>query len=132
MRSPLYRRSNTSRMPAFVFVLSRVLGHSVHRISPALLFGVMLLPFAGRTQSTPPDPKRAAEFMADAEAGLKTLQAWYAEDTGLWNTTNWWNAANAITVIDAYSKLSPTPDFHPVFANTFERNSKKNFLNDYY
>jgi len=105
----------------------------MNRISPeVLLFGLMLLPFAGRTQSTPPDPKRASEFLADSEAGLKALQAWYAEDTGLWTTTNWWNAANAITVIGAFSKLSDTPDFRPVLANTFERNSGKNFLNDYY
>src|ERR1017187_6005913 len=101
-------------------------------LTKLVLFELLLLPLAGRTQSTPPDPKRAAEFVAESAAGLKTLQTWYAEDTGLWKTTNWWNAANAITVIDAYSKLSDTPDFRPVFANIFERNSKKNFLNDYY
>ena len=92
----------------------------------------MLLPATGWTQPAPPDPRRAAEFLAESKAGLKTLQAWYTEDKGLWKTTNWWNAANAITVIDAYSKLSDQPDFHSVIANTFERNSSRNFLNDYY
>lgn len=105
----------------------------MNRISTQVfLFGLVLLPVAGRAQSTPPDPKRAAEFVAESQVGLKTLQGWYAQDTGLWKTTNWWNAANAITVIDTYSKLSDTPDFRPVLANTFERNSRKNFLNDYY
>jgi predicted alpha-1,6-mannanase (GH76 family) len=97
-----------------------------------LLFGLLLLPRAAWTQLTPPDPKRAAEFVSASEAGLKTLQTWYVEETGLWKTTNWWNAANAVTVLDAYSKLSDTPDFRAILANTFERNSRKNFLNDYY
>lgn len=97
-----------------------------------LVFGLLLLPFAARTQTASADPKRAAEFLAESAAGLKVLQDWYVEDTGLWRTTNWWNAANAITVMDAYSKLRDQPDFRSVLANTFERNSGKNFLNDYY
>jgi predicted alpha-1,6-mannanase (GH76 family) len=66
------------------------------------------------------------------QEGLKTLQGWYAEETGLWKTTNWWNAANAVTMIGNYSKLSDTPDFRTILSNTFERNSQKNFLNEYY
>jgi hypothetical protein len=100
--------------------------------SAALLFGLLLLPCAGRAQVTPPDPKLAAEFAADSEAGLKALQTWYVSETGLWKTTNWWNAANAVTVMGNYSKLSNSPDFLPILANTFDLNSKKNFLNEYY
>jgi predicted alpha-1,6-mannanase (GH76 family) len=90
------------------------------------LLGLLLLP-GGAGES-----KRETEFLDEAAAGLKTLQAWYAEDTGLWKTTNWWNAANALTAIDGYAKLRAEPDFRSVIANTFERNSAKNFLNDYY
>lgn len=97
-----------------------------------LLFGLLLLPSAGWTQATPPDPKRAAEFLAESAAGLKVLQTWYVEETGLWKTTGWWNAANALTVLVDYSKLSDAPDFRPAIANTFERNSQKHFLNEYY
>jgi len=97
-----------------------------------LLVGFLLLPCAGWTQAIPPDPQRAAGFMANSAAGLKVLQTWYVEETGLWNTTNWWNAANAITVLADYSKLSDTPDFRAALANTFERNSQKHFLNKYY
>jgi hypothetical protein len=83
-----------------------------NRLTPRLLlFGFLLLPCAGWGQSTPPDAKRAAEFLTDSAAGLKTLQTWYAEETGLWKTTGWWNGANALTVLDDYSKLSDTPDF---------------------
>jgi predicted alpha-1,6-mannanase (GH76 family) len=106
---------------------------SINRLIPAaLLFGLLLLPGAGRAQSTPPDSTRATEFIANSEAGLKALQTWYVEDTGLWKTTNWWNAANAVTMLGNYSKLSHTPDFRATLANTFERNSKKDFLNEYY
>src|ERR1035437_2721414 len=106
---------------------------SMNRRAPeALLFGLLLLPSAGWAQPTPPDPKRAMEFVANSAAGLKTLQTWYVEETGRWKTTGWWNAANALTVVVDYSKLSGTPDFRPILANTFERNSQKNFLNEYY
>jgi predicted alpha-1,6-mannanase (GH76 family) len=105
----------------------------MNRLIPAaLLFGLLLLPCAGWTQTTPPDPKRATEFLADSAAGLKALQTWYVEETGLWKTTNWWNAANAVTVLGNYSKLSDNPDFRSILANTFERNSQKHFLNEYY
>jgi predicted alpha-1,6-mannanase (GH76 family) len=104
-----------------------------NRLTPRLLlFGFLLLPCAGWGQSTPPDAKRAAEFLTDSAAGLKTLQTWYAEETGLWKTTGWWNGANALTVLDDYSKLSDAPDFRAAIANTFDRNSQKHFLNEYY
>jgi predicted alpha-1,6-mannanase (GH76 family) len=105
----------------------------MNRLVPeALLFGLLLLPCAGWAQPSSADAKRAAEFVADSAAGLKTLQTWYVEETGLWKTTGWWNAANALTVLVEYAKLSDTPDFRPTIANTFERNSPKRFLNEYY
>jgi predicted alpha-1,6-mannanase (GH76 family) len=97
-----------------------------------LLFGILLLPCSGWTQPTASDSKRATDFLAESAAGLKALQTSYVEETGLWKTTGWWNAANALTVLVDYSKLSDTPDFRPTIANTFERNSQKHFLNEYY
>lgn len=91
----------------------------------------LLLPGAVRAQSNAPDGKRASEFASHAEAGLKALQAWYDQDTGLWKTTNWWNAANAVTVLAEYSKATGSAEYLPLMAHTFERNSAKNFLNEY-
>lgn len=34
-----------------------------------------------------------------AEAALSSLQIWYDAGTGLWQTTGWWNSANAMTTI---------------------------------
>src|SRR5690349_14058891 len=101
------------------------------------LVGALLLPAVWAQQppapkTDPPDPKRAAEYLANSEAGIKTLQTWYDEETGRWKTTGWWNAANGLTMLVDYAKLSPTPDLRKVIANTFDRNSQKNFLNEYY
>jgi hypothetical protein len=71
----------------------------------------LLLPCIGWAQATPSDSKRAAGFMAELAAGSKVLLAWYVEETGLWKTTNWWYAANAITVLGDYAKLTDTPAF---------------------
>ena len=101
-------------------------------VPAAFLFALLLAPGTGRSQTTPPDPKRAAEFIANAAAGVTALQTWYAEEKGLWTTTNWWNAANGVTMLAEYAKLSDSPDLRPILANTFDRNSSKNFLNEYY
>jgi predicted alpha-1,6-mannanase (GH76 family) len=69
--------------------------------------------------------------MSQSAAGIQTLQGWYGEDTGQWKTTGWWNAANGLTMLVDYAKLSDTPDLRATIANTFDRNSRKNFLNDY-
>jgi len=53
------------------------------------------------------------------------------EDTGQWKTTGWWNAANGLTVLVDYARLSDTPELQAMIANTFDRNSQKNFLNEY-
>lgn len=58
-------------------------------VMKAVLFGLLLIPVAGWAQPA----------LADAAAGLKTLQTSYVEETGLWKTTGWWNAANALTVL---------------------------------
>ena len=100
-------------------------------ITKIVLFGALSSCTGWAQPIAPPDPTRAAEFVSHSAAGLKTLQGWYAEDKGLWNTTGWWNGANALTVLVDYSKLSDTPDFRAVIANTFERNSAKHFLNEY-
>ena len=86
---------------------------------------------AGWAQVNAPDSKRAAEFISQSSAGLQTLQGWYTEDTGQWKTTGWWNAANGLTMLVDYAKLGDTPDLQATIANTFDRNSQKNFLNDY-
>jgi predicted alpha-1,6-mannanase (GH76 family) len=73
-----------------------------------------------------------ASLLTCASQGVDSLQKWYVEETGLWRTTNWWNAANATTMLVRYSRLTGSPELKPAIANTFAKNSGKKFLNDYY
>lgn len=72
--------------------------------------------------------------LVHATAGIQTLQGWYDASTGLYNTTGWWNSANAITVLVDYARLSNSMQYNPVLANTFRMAQKTNagFLNNFY
>jgi len=79
-------------------------------------------------------PPKAPEFcyLQKAALGVEKLQSWYNWSTGLWQTTNWWNAANAITVLVNYSAVSGSTDYLPAIENTFSLNSRQGFLNSFY
>ena len=74
----------------------------------------------------------APNLASCATAGIESLQKWYVPETGLWQTTGWWNSANATTVLVDYSRLSHSKDVRSAIANTFARNSAGKFLNQYY
>jgi predicted alpha-1,6-mannanase (GH76 family) len=71
-------------------------------------------------------------YLDDAAHAIGTLQGWYNQATGLWNTTGWWNSANATTVLVNYSRLSGSAQYRAAVENTFTLNAPKGFLNNYY
>ena len=71
-------------------------------------------------------------YLEEAGLGVEKLQSWYNWSTGLWRTTNWWNAANATTVLVNYSTLSGSTEYLPAVENTFVVNAPRGFLNNYY
>ena len=77
--------------------------------------------------------------LSRAIAALKTLCRYYNRDTGLFNTTNWWNSANALTTIADFVSLSPSLDglLDGLLANSFQQAQLRpwgfvSFLNDFY
>lgn len=69
-----------------------------------------------------------------ASHAVDTLQGWYIPATGLYQTTGWWNAANAITALVDFSRIQKTKQFEPILEHTFTEAQKtgKNYLNDFY
>ena len=82
-----------------------------------------------------PSCLHAQNFKRNARSGIETLQHWYNPTTGLYNTTGWWNSANALTVLADYNTLGPHPNIKPTsFPTAFSRPQKSpaDFLNNYY
>jgi predicted alpha-1,6-mannanase (GH76 family) len=65
-------------------------------------------------------------------SAVNRLQEWYDPATGLWNTTGWWNAANALTVVVDFSRATHSQDYQRVLDPTYTARRTKGFLNDFY
>lgn len=65
----------------------------------------------------------ANDALERAEEALRTLQVYYNDGTGLWNTIGWWNGANCMTAIADLALVDPsvveTADY--VFNNTLNK-----------
>lgn len=107
------------------------------RRATAALWGAALFALAAcGAGGSPPAPTAnppAPSFIQMASDGIAALQSnWYNQRTGLWNTTGWWNAANSVTVLADYSKLTHSTQYLSAISNTFAANSSGHFLNQYY
>jgi predicted alpha-1,6-mannanase (GH76 family) len=67
-------------------------------------------------QSAPSGSNNEAVHRADV--GIQALQQWYVPETGLYRTTGWWNAANVITALADYMRISGSRQFTTVLATT--------------
>ena len=79
-------------------------------------------------------PNTSSQYLEDGTQGINTLQSWYNSSTGLYQTTGWWNSANAITVLANYSRAARTQQYASTFANTLKGAQTQNngFINNYY
>ncbi|KAI1161360.1 glycoside hydrolase family 76 protein [Nemania serpens] len=61
-------------------------------------------------------------------AAINTLQSWYNQGTGLWDTTGWWNSANCLTVLADYAVENPESaaslNIPKVIQNTYDQAQK--------
>lgn len=66
-------------------------------------------------QTTPKEAKQRAQLAADA------LQKWYVPEMGLYRSTGWWNAANAITALTDTMRVSGKQKYKGVLKKTFKQ-----------
>ncbi|KAJ8129532.1 hypothetical protein O1611_g4100 [Lasiodiplodia mahajangana] len=70
----------------------------------------------------------SAAYDADTVAAIHTLQSWYNQGTGLWDTTGWWNSANVLTMLADYAVENPSSaaslSIPSVIQNTYEQAQK--------
>jgi predicted alpha-1,6-mannanase (GH76 family) len=86
-----------------------------------------------------PSPKRqpapsARDFRAYAAAGIGALQQWYDPSAGLWETTGWWNAANALNAVIQYTQRTRDDTYRDVIETTFTaaQAQQPGFIDDHY
>lgn len=74
------------------------------------------------------------DYRAWAASAIGALQQWYVPATGLWQTTGWWNAANALTVVARYTQQSGDHSHAAVIGTTFTNAQRKHahFLNSFF
>lgn len=70
-------------------------------------------------------------YLGYANTCINKLLTWYNKETGLWDTTGWWNSANALEALLDYSILTSNHQLVPVVFNTFEKLKETNFLRPY-
>lgn len=76
-----------------------------------------------------------ADYHAYASVCVIALQTWYNSTTGLWDSTGWWNSANALEALVDYCIITRTTKYNAVIANTFAKNKDKaspNFLQGHF
>ncbi|WP_086819548.1 glycoside hydrolase family 76 protein, partial [Allokutzneria sp. NRRL B-24872] len=82
--------------------------------------------------STATPASAATNFSAWARAGTTALTQFYDDNTGLYRTTNWWNAANALNAELDADRLLGTRTGRAHAATTHAKHSAGGFLNHYY
>jgi predicted alpha-1,6-mannanase (GH76 family) len=96
------------------------------------LLAALFLSSAGTPGASRSKNTATMSLLQKAHDGIVKLQSWYKHRTGLWRTTGWWNAANAVTVLVEYSRLSGASQYLSAVENTYKVNSGGGFINKYY
>jgi predicted alpha-1,6-mannanase (GH76 family) len=77
----------------------------------------------------------SADYAQNARLAVAVLQRWYSQRSGLYSSpAGWWNAANSITVLANFARITGDSTYNPVFSETFAsaQKSHANFINSYY
>lgn len=66
-----------------------------------------------------------------ADAAATALMQFYDNRRGLWNTTGWWNSANALIALTDHSERTGSTAYRYAIETTFENNLDNDFTNEY-
>ncbi|MGH3251451.1 MAG: glycoside hydrolase family 76 protein [Trebonia sp.] len=77
---------------------------------------------------------RRRDYRGRAAAGIGALQRWYSPEAGLWESTGWWNAANALTAVIRYIRDTGDQTYLPIIETTFTAAQARHagFINTFY
>ncbi|MDF5731836.1 MAG: glycoside hydrolase family 76 protein [Rhizonema sp. PD38] len=76
--------------------------------------------------------RATGNYRARADVGIAVLQNFYNSSTGLWDTTGWWNGANALVTTIDHAVRTNTKIYLGNISNTFDKHKQSNFLNNFY
>ncbi|KAI0387805.1 glycoside hydrolase family 76 protein [Hypomontagnella monticulosa] len=69
-----------------------------------------------------------ATYASHTVDATKTLQTWYNRNTGLWDTTGWWNSANCLTMLADFAIIDPAAsdslNIPEIIQNTYDQAQK--------
>jgi len=89
--------------------------HTVGSLAARALFYMSTRPIEQRAD--------AATYTTNTISAINTLQQWYNQQSGLWDTTGWWNSGNCLTVLGDFAVANPGQandlQLAKVFQNTF-------------
>ncbi|WP_158510872.1 glycoside hydrolase family 76 protein [Kutzneria albida] len=97
----------------------------------ALIFCCVVAVVASTTATTGAAPDRGP-LRSWISAGAAALDAWYVPKTGVYETTNWWNAANELQAQLVSSKLLGDTRGMEHAATTYDAKIDTSFQNDFY
>ena len=74
------------------------------------------------------------DYRERAAASIAALQQWYHPCTGLWESTGWWNAANALTAVIGYMQVTGDRSYLEVIPATFTAAPRRHpgFINAFF
>lgn len=102
-------------------------GRTLLRLAVALLVAAVLGAVSA-TEAAASSPGQATM----AGRAMAVLQQWYNPTNGRFDTTGWWNSANALNAVVDYTRRTGDDTYLGDLQNSFAVNESGEFLNNYY